>query len=104
VLHHLSASRRVPQRQRIAIARALVRRPAVLVLNEATAALDATAERSVAAALHPCLKFREAVSHVSGFSLVNTKEYSHSKCSEPWPTPRQWREAGVDIPHRATGV
>jgi len=57
-----------------------------------------------AGSTHYYLKFREAVSRVSGFSLVKTKEYSHSKCSEPWHTPRQWREAGVDIPHRATGI
>jgi len=36
---------------------------------------------------HPCLRFREAVSWASGLSLVNTKDYSHSKCSEPWHTP-----------------
>ena len=39
------------------------------------------------ARLHPYLIFRAAVSRFSGFSLVKTKEYSHSKCSEAWHVP-----------------
>lgn len=41
----------VGQRQRIALARALYRRPAVLILDEGTAALDATTEEAVMRAL-----------------------------------------------------
>ncbi len=51
------------QRQRIALARALVRTPAILLLDEATSALDAVSEKLVQASLHDLRATRIVIAH-----------------------------------------
>jgi ATP-binding cassette, subfamily B, bacterial len=58
------------ERQRIAIARAVLRQPSILVLDEPTAALDPGAEQAIATTLSTLLKGRTAIIITHRRSLV----------------------------------
>ena len=62
------------QRQRIAIARALLRRPRVLVLDEPTAALDPIAEREIAETLAQLLRGHTSIVITHRRSLVEAAQ------------------------------
>src|SRR5205085_5833989 len=51
------------QRQRLALARALVRKPAILLMDEATSALDASTEREVQSSLDRLACTRIVIAH-----------------------------------------
>ena len=65
------------QKQRLAIARALVRDPAILVLDEATSALDAASERVVQAALDKLLAQRKRTTLVIAHRLSTIRNADH---------------------------
>jgi ATP-binding cassette subfamily B protein len=63
------------ERQRIAIARALLRRPAVIILDEPTAALDPLNEQSIAATLRQSLRACTAVIITHRRALVEIADH-----------------------------
>jgi len=62
------------EKQRMAIARVLLKDPAVLVLDEATSALDTVSERLVQAALEPLLRGRTTIAIAQRLSTIRSAD------------------------------
>jgi ATP-binding cassette, subfamily B, bacterial len=58
------------EKQRLAIARVVLKSPRVLILDEATSALDTTSERLVQAALRPLMKARTTIAIAHRLSTI----------------------------------
>lgn len=63
------------QRQRLAIARVLLRNPRILILDEATSALDPQTEREILAALDQLKQGRTTISITHRFSIAASADY-----------------------------
>jgi ABC-type multidrug transport system ATPase subunit len=58
------------EKQRIAIARVILKDPRILILNEATSALDTHSERLIQAALEPLMKHRTTLAIAHRLSMI----------------------------------
>src|SRR6185436_12698615 len=63
------------ERQRIALARALLRDPSVLVLDEPTASVDPVTEQTIAAALRSVMKGRTTIVISHRLSLIERADW-----------------------------
>src|SRR5262249_11749743 len=64
------------ERQRIALARALLRNPSILIMDEPTAALDSSSEAFVSRTLATTLRGRTIILITHRLSLVETADFA----------------------------
>ena len=87
------------EKQRLAIARVILKDPRILILDEATSSLDTTSERLVQAALEPLMQGRTTIAIAHRLSTILAADVifviDRGRVVERGRTRSCWREGGL---------